>query len=724
MGNRDSNIDVLQPKVNLSFDFRNVVEDHYLLMFVSREGSITHINTNFCNLAGYSNTELLGQPIHIFNSGFHSSEFVQEAQTTLIKNGKWTGEIKCKDKYGNIYWIDANIFTQKDAEGIISQYCVMATNITDRKNAKEQLIAAYNEKMNVFDRISDSVISVDNDWRYTYLNKAALATHPLGLSDTLGQLIWDVHPELRETVFWDKYHESVNTKKVVAFENYYPPMGIWFSVVVYPTNDGITICYRDITTTKNAEEESLRQKQLSESIINSLPGIFYLYDNTGKFKRWNTNFESITGYSADEISEMSPLDFFDEDEKDLLGERIEVVFRQGISEVEAHLLTKDRRKIPYYFNGHLANFGGTDYLMGMGIDITERTQAGNALKESEEKYRYLFNNSPALIIIWNIKTFRILEVNDVAVTLYGYTREEFLNLTVLDLRPVEDYHLLKDFAETILTSPTDNERRTWRHLKKGGEMMYMDIASHRIDYDGGKAVLSLGKDITEQTLAAVQLKETYEDIRRLNAHLQSIREEERTSISREIHDELGQLLTGLKMDTSWLVRKIDPAENDLHQKLTEMIALIDNTVKTVRRIASDLRPSILDDLGLIAALEWQSTEFQKRTGIHCSFVAPTNEVHLDKDLNTGIFRIFQEALTNVMRHAQATDVTAYLQQTDNSVSISIHDNGVGFDITDVRTKKTLGFTGMRERAHMMGGLLTVESNKGTGTIVTLNITLT
>jgi signal transduction histidine kinase len=214
---------------------------------------------------------------------------------------------------------------------------------------------------------------------------------------------------------------------------------------------------------------------------------------------------------------------------------------------------------------------------------------------------------------------------------------------------------------------------------------------------------------------------TYEDIRRLNAHLQTIREEERASIAREIHDELGQQLTGLKMDTSWLNKKLSGKDEKLEHKLSDMLSLIDSTVKTVRRISSDLRPGVLDDLGLIAALEWQSSEFEKRSGIACNFTANYHEKEPDKKTAMGIFRVYQEALTNVMRHASATEVNAKLEKQNDHIILTVADNGKGFDSDSNMERKTLGLIGMKERALMMGGELHISSKKGVGTTVTLKI---
>jgi len=589
------------------------------------------------------------------------------------------------------------------------------------KERTSQLLAVEGNFKTTLERISDAVVALDNNWRYTFLNQASLPTHPLGLKETLGKVIWDVHPEMKGTIFWDKYHEAMETKKSLAFEEYFPPMEKYFSVKLYPSEAGLTIFYMDITEHKLAEIKFVREKMLSESIINSLPGVFYLYDRQGNFKQWNRNFEMVSGYQAEELKYIKPLDLFDHDEKELLRQKIDQVFEHGTAEVEANFFTKNRKKIPYYFNGHAVQFEGVDYLLGVGIDITERKKSEQAFKESEEKYRYLFNNNPALIMIWDLETYKILEVNEKVNDLYGFTKEEFKDMTILEYRPESDHQKIKAFAERILNTDAPMLRATWQHVKKNGETMFMDIESHRIVYGDRKAILSLGKDITDQVIAERQLKETYDDVRRLNAHLQTIREEERMYIAREIHDELGQQLTGLKMDTYWLSRKIALEEKAQHEKLKQMIELIDGTVKTIRRISSDLRPGILDDLGLIAALEWQSSEFEKRTGIKIHFSSSMTELELDNKKATGVFRIYQETLTNVMRHAQATSLDTVLVQKDEYLFLTIRDNGKGFDTRDTTNKKTLGLMGMKERAIMFGGSLSIESSPGNGTLVSLKM---
>jgi len=217
-----------------------------------------------------------------------------------------------------------------------------------------------------------------------------------------------------------------------------------------------------------------------------------------------------------------------------------------------------------------------------------------------------------------------------------------------------------------------------------------------------------------------RLRESEDKLRRLAAHLISIREEERAHIAREIHDELGQVLTGLKMEVGWLAKRLTDPE--LIEKTESMGKLIDSTVQTVRKIATGLRPEMLDDMGLIAAVGWQAKEFQKRTGIRCRVKLPP-EVKLDIDVSTTMFRIFQEILTNVARHSRATRVDIELEVGAERVALDVADNGVGISDGDMGGKKSLGLLGMHERALLFGGDVKISGSASHGTRVSVSIPL-
>ncbi|HKQ38242.1 MAG TPA: ATP-binding protein [Verrucomicrobiae bacterium] len=227
----------------------------------------------------------------------------------------------------------------------------------------------------------------------------------------------------------------------------------------------------------------------------------------------------------------------------------------------------------------------------------------------------------------------------------------------------------------------------------------------------------------ERKRAEDKLRRSLEQLRALSVYLQYVREDERIRISRQVHDELGQALTGLKMDLYWLANRLPKKFRSVHEKTRAMSSHIDETIQTVRRIATELRPGVLDDLGLVAALEWQAQEFQKRTGIECVVTSDLKETILDQDLNTAFFRIFQETLTNIIRHAQASRVEVHLQQDESALVLEVKDNGRGISEAELNDTRSIGVLGMRERAALLQGELQITGIPGRGTTVTVRIPL-
>jgi len=507
----------------------------------------------------------------------------------------------------------------------------------------------------------------------------------------------------------------------VTNTDYYKPYDLWYESSVFPSPNGLSIFLRDITEQKKSEKEISKVKALAENLIDSLPGVFYFFDLQGRFIRWNKQLEDVTGYSAGEMATMHPADFFEAKEKNYVVARIQGIFQKGINDTDANLITKDGRKIPYFFKTVMIEYEGGPCLLGNGIDITERKKAETELRASEQKYKLLFESNPLPMWMLTLPDYRFIDVNSVALLQYGYTKEEFLKLSPMDFRPPKDLKKLKALTSTEFRGV--HHAGIWRHKKKDGTIIYVDIVTHDINHKGQMRRLVLANNITERHAAEEKLKESYEAIRTLTGYLQNVREQERLNISREIHDELGQLLTVLKMDVSWLNKKIGGENSMVKEKLSEILNLVDTTVRSIRRIASELRPTLLDDLGLYAAMEWHLEEFERRSGIRRELVIPENELALSDSLKIGIFRIFQESLTNVARHSEAKNVNVSLLQKDNQLILTIRDNGIGFEEGPMATKKTLGLLGMKERSMMMGGVYNITSARGAGTTVTVIIPL-
>jgi signal transduction histidine kinase len=260
-------------------------------------------------------------------------------------------------------------------------------------------------------------------------------------------------------------------------------------------------------------------------------------------------------------------------------------------------------------------------------------------------------------------------------------------------------------------------------LRADGEEFPIEAAISQVEIGGRKLYTIILRDITERKQAEEQLRNSREQLRALAAHLESVREDERARIAREIHDELGQVLTGLRMDLSWVVSRLPGDEAALMERSRSMLTLIDTTIRLVRRIATELRPGVLDDLGLVAAIEWQAQEFQTRTGIACEFASNQADLVLAPELGTAAFRICQETLTNVARHAHATRVHIRLEAEAGQLVLTVADNGRGITEQELANRTSLGLLGMRERALLLGGQVSIGGKPGEGTTVTVRIPL-
>ena len=355
-----------------------------------------------------------------------------------------------------------------------------------------------------------------------------------------------------------------------------------------------------------------------------------------------------------------------------------------------------------------------------------RKEKEAALKElylSESKYKLLFDSSPMPMWMFQRPSLDFIAVNNAALEHYGYTREEFMQLNSMHIRPEEELERYLAFTRTDIT---ESYQGIWQHRKKSGEIILVEVHAHDVTYNNQIVRLVLINDVTEKLKIEKKLQETLAETRRLAESLQVVREEERTSMAREIHDHLGQMLTVLRLEISMIKSKLQPDDTILKEKLEGAIGTTNEVIATVRKIASRLRPGLLDDMGLAAALEWQCREFRKSTGLPGSFVEKNMEGvtdKIDKSVATAMFRLYQEALTNIIKYAEATRVESSLVYDDGVMTLSISDNGKGFDPEAVKEKKTLGLLGMKERVLIMNGEFELKTQPGSGTIITVKVKL-
>ena len=354
--------------------------------------------------------------------------------------------------------------------------------------------------------------------------------------------------------------------------------------------------------------------------------------------------------------------------------------------------------------------------------IPSPARAHEELARSEAQFFKVFQASPVAIILRTLAEGRVIDVNERYCELVGFTREEMVGRTVHELELWADPSEGSKVIDRLCRQGSlNNAEGRFRH--KSGAIRDVLIWGEMTEIDGQSVVIGMIIDITDRKRMENELKRSREQLRSLSARLQQIREEERIRIAREIHDELGGFLTVLKLDLAALGKEATTDSASFLHKLDSITKTVVSAIGSVRRICSDLRPSMLDHIGLTAATEWQVEEWQQKTGIRCAMASSLNDEHVDPGRATAAFRVLQEALTNVARHAAATSVQVRLWTDAGRLRLEIHDNGRGIAAATVDDSTSLGLLGMKERVFSFGGSVDIFGAPERGTTVDVSIPL-
>lgn len=835
----------------------------------------------------------------------------------------------------------------------------------------------------VFERITDAFVALDKNWCYTYMNKKAGEIFNRDPAKMTGKHIWTEFPEGIDQPFYKAYYRAMETQQYIYLEEYYAPYDLWFENHIYPSPEGLSIFFRDITEKKKTEEGLKKNQRFVESIINASPDIIYIYDIEERKNVFsNDGIQTNLGYTSAEIKEMGdqvlPLLMPKEDFDDY----IKNIYPRYATLKDKEILTHEFRMKHKTGSWHwlftkesvfLRKPDGTPkQIFGVTVNITESKKAEEKLQKSEELFSGAFHASPAGIIITRITDGKIIDANEAFLKMFEFSREETIGRTSIELnmlspdvrtkliqqqiasgglinfellshsksgKPVnllfsskqlkindelchittliditerkkvetaleesnlslseaqriaktgswtyyidddlkwsdnmyqlyglpskitdttpdfffelvhaDDRKKMQKWMQACLAGETpgeyefrsiladgsihyyrgsgevkcdkennpvymrgtvqditerkkaekalsesENRLRTIletepecvKILDRKGELLSMNPAglamieadneeqvvghhmtelvntkyrtafkrltaevfkgnSGTLEFEitglkgghrwlethavplkdaEGKIISLLGvtRDISERKKAEEEIKDTNKQLRQLTTHLQKIREEERKRIGREIHDELGQQLTAIKMDMAWIDKNTLAKDSAMKSKLKNSITLLDESNISIRKILNELRTGVLDHQGLVDALEWLGRQFSANTGIAISFNGPEIVIQVEEAVANCIFRVYQEALTNITRYADAKKVTTSLTLEKGNINLMIKDDGKGFDSTRVKNEKSFGILGMRERVASLNGTFELNSSQGKGTKINVNI---
>jgi PAS domain S-box-containing protein len=484
---------------------------------------------------------------------------------------------------------------------------------------------------------------------------------------------------------------------------------------------------REVEDRKRAEEELERTKNYLENIIENSVDAIGIVDKKGKFILWNRRAAEIYGYQSDELAGKSAFDLYENPKE--VAEMLRRLRRDGVvREYEIRMKKKDGSIVPMDISISMLKdeHGRTIGSVCVARDLSERKMGEEALKRArDELSRYskelerqvgertreitgILKYTPAIVYIKD-KDGHYSLVNSRYEELFAVRNEDIRGKSDYDLFPVEVADQFRTGDTRVLTEgrPCQVEERI---PQDDGIHIYLSVKFPLYDEQGKPTgVCGISTDITE-------LKKAQDKLRRLSGSIMAGQEKERTAIARELHDELGQVLTALRMDAVWLLKRLKEKDARASDRAQAMCDLIDKTIDEVRSIALRLRPGVLDDLGLTAALEWYTTDFEERTGIVC-VLKHSDVPKVENIVATAAYRIVQEALTNVARHTSASHVDVTLQRKEDFLTLAVVDNGGGFNVADFGESEGLGLAGMRERASLAGGILEIRSRPGKGTQV-------
>ena len=574
--------------------------------------------------------------------------------------------------------------------------------------------------------IGDAVIATDANGRITFINAVAADLTGWKPEEALSQPFQNVFQVIDEQtgvsaegillrVLTDGLvakaanHAALKNKdgREVPIENSAAP--------IFGDDDeiiGVVVVFRDVAQKRKAQEEQAEMAALLDLAHDSI----VVLDLEWKIRFWNRGAEELYGYSRQQAT------------GERLFDLLHSSFPKPLSEVEADLLREGRWKGELRHTAHDGRHivvatrwalqrgrnKQQSRVMAISSNITERKLAEAALRESESALATLANHVPQLVWMCNSDGSNPY-FNQRWFDYTGLTREECSG-TGWKI-PIHPDNQQASWAAWNHAIETGKQYRVESRLRGvDGTYRWFLIRGEPLRNAEGSVVRWFGTctDIED-------LKQAEQQLRALTTRLQRVREEERTKVARDLHDQIGQLLTAMKMDMTWIAHRTPAEQTQIRARLSGTIELINEGVQSVRKICSGLRPGVLDDLGLAAAIEWQANEFAARTGIGCELSLPSADVKVNGDQATEIFRIFQESLTNVARHAEARSVSASLYEEEQNLLLVVEDDGRGF--IDSQTSGSLGLLGMRERAQACGGDLQISSFPGGGTTVTVRVPL-
>jgi PAS domain S-box-containing protein len=656
-------------------------------------------------------------------------ERVNEAVAASLAEARpYSTELRFRKPDGSIAWtleIGKGIYNE---QGELEYLIGTSLDITERKRAQEALQESEGRYRLLAETTQDMIYVIDRDGRVEYINAAAAQALGKQPQNVIGKAHADLFPPEIAEGQWRSLQKVFESGEPFSTESrlIFPHGAMWVSAQLVPFRreggkvTAVMGVSRDLTERKRAEEALRESEERYRNLFETAPDSIFIVDQTtGNFVGANLAASRQYGYSNEEFLRLKARDVSAESEKTVAA------IRDGITQVPLRLhRRKDGTIFPVEITGSYFTLGGRTLHTAFIRDITERKRMEDTLRESEERLRMLFEQLPIGVTLLD-QNRKVIYANPALEKMLDLSEDDLLQGKHLNRRyirpdgtpmPPEEFASVRAFREQQLVRDVEIGVIT-----ESGKTIWTSVSAVPFPMaDQGVVVATI--DITARRRADQEREYLFEQVRAGREQLQALsrqlleaQENERRSIARELHDEIGQTLTATKINLQALTQRTAASELDL----TDSIGAVERALQQVRNLSLDLHPSLLDDLGLVPALRWSLDRQAKGAGFTTHFVAAPLETRPPAEIEIACFRVAQEALTNVARHAQAKHVHIELRQRDAvELQLIVRDDGVGFDVRAARERAmqgaSLGLLGMEERVRLVGGQIEIESAPGRG----------
>ena len=714
----------------------NILEGSEDAVFVAdKNGLIEKWNISAEKLFGIGHKDVLGSSLNFISLSGRKISLKE-----IIRKSSYNGETfifdsKFRKQDGNFIRIRKHVFSLKDSDGNKESFGFIVKNLTGMVVNEQKFRESKLFNLSVIQSIQEGILVLDRSKKVKIWNKSLERWTGVNSSEITGHKFTEFFDSKIGSVF-DEYFKKGITGELFYDNHDFDEMSFlnikgWYSIIVAPHFSvdgeiiGVIFTIRDMTSQKESEskleESENRFRELFNNMSNGV-AVYTAVEGGRNFVVQNINEAGL------KIEKKKSCDIIGKSAKEAFPEMLHTgifdifkeVYRTGIPGDMMFTSMSDDEIIGWrqYYIYKLP----TTEIVSIFDDVTETKLAVEALQKSEDNFRTLVTAAPDGIALIKMPG-TIKEMNSAFARLLGLSRIEMIGTNIMDLIRDDKGNKVLDELLDILQKKRYITAKRVNIISKNSSVVPVELSAKAIYKSKRKIdkIILVIRDITYRLMAENELKESREEMRKLATYISNVREDEKKKIAFEIHDDLGYALTAMKMDLKWLQKKMDSCNQNVEDKLVDMTTLLDETIQKVRDLSTRLRPSVLDHFGIIAAIEWQAAEFQKHFSVRCRIHSEISDLDLDDQTSTALFRIVQESLTNIGKHANARRVDLNIYIRSGKLFMKIIDNGIGMIKGSESGSHSLGVLGMKEKARSIGADLSISNNPEGGTCVKIQL---